>query len=698
MMERVIRNMSLMGLCRGAFRAVRLVIATVIVMTAVFTGRAQINADQVVNIGRNALYFEDYMVSIQYFNQAIKAKPYLAKPYFYRAIAKLNLEDYRGAEEDASKAIELNEFITDAWEVRGVARQNLGNNEGAIEDYSHALELVPRNRQLLFNIAVAKTEVKDLDGADSTFRKLLEYYPGFENGYLGRARLRLAQGDTVSAMGDINTAIGINDNSFNGHVMRAELLMRRRRPDFDSALVDMNRAVRLEPRTAGLYINRAFIRYNLNDWTGAMEDYDYALSLEPLNRLALFNRGLLNAEVEANDRAYQDFSGVLAIDPDNTGARYNRAVVLAKKHDFAGAIADANEIIKAFPNFPTGYLLRSEFERQRGNMSRAAADYDRAMAITRKLRPVNGKVDAGDAPGAKKDANPDPAELTKREFASLLTVDDNTDMREEYNNTAIRGRVQNRNVTINPTPMVELSYYTSPTEINPNTYYIKEVDDLNSTRQLRFVVFVTVAPPVLTDEDAIKHHFGSIDYYNSYLATHTPRAIDFVGRAMDFITVRDYASAIRDLDRAIALTPDYAPAYMMRAQARFRLHDASGNIGDDMTRTSGVKIDAATRAGLDRKVMDDIIADLDRAIDLSPGNAFIRYNKGVALIDMGDWDGAAAQFDRAIEIKNDFGEAYYNRGYVRLKTGHRAEGVADLSRAGELGVVSAYNLIKRLSR
>ena len=33
---------------------------------------AQINTDQVVNIGRNALYFEDYILAIQYFNQAIK--------------------------------------------------------------------------------------------------------------------------------------------------------------------------------------------------------------------------------------------------------------------------------------------------------------------------------------------------------------------------------------------------------------------------------------------------------------------------------------------------------------------------------------------------------------------------------------------------------------------------------------------------
>ncbi len=48
-----------------------------------------------MTIARNALYFEDYVLSIQYFNQVINAKPYLYEPYFFRALAKLNLEDFQ---------------------------------------------------------------------------------------------------------------------------------------------------------------------------------------------------------------------------------------------------------------------------------------------------------------------------------------------------------------------------------------------------------------------------------------------------------------------------------------------------------------------------------------------------------------------------------------------------------------------------
>ena len=664
-----------------------------ILLISVCPGFSQINADQVLNIGRNALYFEDYVVAIQYFNQAINTKPYLAKPYFFRAIAKLNLEDYVGAEEDASKAIELNEFITDAWEVRGVARQNLGNTSGAITDYEHALALVPRNRQLMFNLAIACVDEHKYSKADSIFAEVLEYYPGFENAYLGRAKMRLEEGDTLKALADIDTALVRNPDSFNGHIMRAELLMNRQHPMFRLALSEMDQAIKLEPRIAGLYINRAYAKYSLKDWYGAMADYDYALSLEPLNQTAMFNRAMLNAEAGAYDKALQDFSGVIALDPSNHRAHYNRALVLAQKKDYAGAIEDINAVISVLPGLPIAYFLRSDFEKANGNLGAAARDYDRAMALTNKLRPVDGKVDVN----IQEEQDNSEETLTEKEFAQLLTVDDNTDLRQEYNNTAIRGRVQDRNINIEPEQAVEIAYYVSPSDVNDNTFYFKELDDLNGTRQLRYVVYATVKPPVMTNDELVNRHFKSIEYYNSYLATHTPRAIDFIGRALDFITLLDYNSAIKDLDRAIALNNDFAPAYMLRAQARLRLHNAGGaeieaHKGDD-----AVKHDGMLRQSLELKAFDDIISDIDRAIELSPNSPILYYNKGVALIEFGMYEEAIDQLNKAIEMKPDFAQAYYNRGFVELKKGLRNEGIADLSRAGELGVASAYNLIKRIT-
>lgn len=673
--------------------------ALVATIGLIATGGAQINTDQAVIVGRNAMYFEDYVLSIQYFNQAIKAKPYLAKPYFYRAIAKLNLEDFQGAEADASKAIELNPFITDAWEVRGVARQNLGNTKDAITDYRHALELLPNNRQLMFNMALAQTSEKDYADADSTFTELLKSFPGFENGFLGRARLRLALNDTVRAMEDVDKALEINSGSFNAHTMKADLALQKGKDNFPEALEHINAAIKLQPKISGLYVNRAFIRYTLDDWFGAMDDYDYAIELDPLNRPAIFNRGLLEMEVNANDRALNDFSKILELTPDDVRSRYNRAVIYGNKRMFKEAIADLDHVIQNYPDLATLYFMRSDFQKQMNDLQGAMRDYDKAVAINNRLKARRAKsgtaseaVNPSGADSKDETAEEAPEELTKREFASLLTIDDNTDFRDEYNNSDIRGRVQDRNINIEIEPMVELSFYSAPTELKQNTYYIKEIDDLNATRSLRYRIVITNRVPTLNDEGMIENHFKSIDYYNSYLSTHTPRAIDYMGRAMDFVTVRDYPSAIRDLNSALALTPDYSPAYMLRAQARARQLE-SGIAGEE----SADKRMPQNRGVAERKLIDEIIADLDKTIELSPRNAFAWFNKGNMLVRRGDMPGAAEAYEKAYRIKPDFGEAYFNHGYVNLRLGNRDAGIADLSRAGELGVVSAYNLIKRMT-
>ena len=133
----------------------------------ILTGRAQNNTDQVMRIGANTHYFEDYVLSIQYFNQVISVNPHLARPYFYRAVAKLNLDDYIGAEEDASLALERNPFIMDAYEVRGIARQSLRKNKAAIEDYDKVLEMQPDSRGVLFNKAIALHDTRDTIGAET---------------------------------------------------------------------------------------------------------------------------------------------------------------------------------------------------------------------------------------------------------------------------------------------------------------------------------------------------------------------------------------------------------------------------------------------------------------------------------------------------------------------------------------------------
>ena len=64
---------------------------------------------------------------------------------------------------------------------------------------------------------------------------------------------------------------------------------------------------------------------------------------------------------------------------------------------------------------------------------------------------------------------------------------------------------------------------------------------------------------------------------------------------------------------------------------------------------------------------------------------------------MKDYRAALVDYNKAIELDPRFSEAYYNRGLTNIFLGNNRQGIQDLSKAGELGIFSAYNVIKRFT-
>ena len=91
-------------------------IFTFVLVLATLSASAQYRVDRLVTAGRSALFYEDFVLSIKYFNLAIGAKPYLYEPWYYRSVAKFNLDDYVGAESDASEALNLNPYIYEIYD------------------------------------------------------------------------------------------------------------------------------------------------------------------------------------------------------------------------------------------------------------------------------------------------------------------------------------------------------------------------------------------------------------------------------------------------------------------------------------------------------------------------------------------------------------------------------------------------------
>ena len=647
--------------------------------------KAQINAEQVITIGRNVLSMDDYMLAIQYFNQAIKAKPYLADPYFLRGLAKMSLDDYKGAEIDCTEAIKRNKFKTEAYKLRGFARQHLGLDSRAIEDYNEGLKHDPTDKYFLFYKGVALTSMKKNEEALQTMNDLLRLYPRFEDGYAARASLNLQRKDTVAALDDVERAIKLNRSLVNPFLIRAEI--ESMRGNWDAALSDMEEAVKLYPDEPGFYINRAYLRYNTDNYLGAMSDYNYALQLDPNNMAALFNRALLRFEVKDLINAKQDFSSVLALNPQNFHALYNRGLVQLETGEYKEALSDFKSIARRYPNFYPVYYAIAEAERNLGNLKAVGANVNHAESLVRKYV-ANPEANPLDRPtiaaGTPRNANntPDGEEEDENEvmnrFNQLVTMQEIPQTQLSYNER-IKGRVQDRNVIAEPEPLYTISYNPPSKSLGGVTNYFRALDDFNRGRYITRQIYLAPIESGTTDID-YDALFKMVDNYTSVIASSGSkvRPADLLARGIGYSMLKNYKSAIEDFDAIIEANKDFTIAYIARGVARY---EDARSLEDQRLAMQSIAMAAA---------------DFDAATRLDPRLMHAWFNKGYILYTQRDYSQAAECFSKALEIDPEFGAAYYNRGLCALSSGKKAEAFADLSRAGELGVLPSYNILKRM--
>ncbi|MDR1810236.1 MAG: tetratricopeptide repeat protein [Prevotella sp.] len=677
----------------------------------------QINTDRVMIIGRNALYYEDYVLSIQYFNQVIKTKPYLAEPYYYRAIAKYFLGDAKGAEEDCTSALQHNPFFIDAYQLRGDARLNQENYDGAIGDYKKTLEYSPDNKFALINTGVANIHKKDYDNAEKGLNELVSAYPNYTEGILVRGSMYAEKGDTIKAFADYDKAIEIDKYFYPSYSMRGLLYYGRK--NYDKALSDLNEAIRLNPDAVGNYINRGLIKYGKKDFRGAMEDYDNVVAKEPNNLIARFNRGLLRSQVGDDNRAIEDFDLVIKLEPNNYIAYLNRALMKQNIGDYKGALNDLNIVLEEYPDFYQGFYMRSDIKRRQNDVKGAEKDYNYALKEEEKLKRQTLSEKPADTAQKDKDLSKskneeggtrEKSDNAIEKFNLLVVADADEQQKSKYQNEA-RGRVQDRQVKIELTPKYVLSYYKKASELKDFVHFNAALENINRKKVLNRRLLFTNNEIALTG-DRITLHFASIDEYSKLIAEHPNNADYYFARALDYMLVQNYSSAIEDLHEAIRINSGFVLAYFSLAVAYTKQLELKENASEyeisatslkrDKSKTAGdaLKMSAALSAEQEadkkRYEYELIIANYNKALELDPDFVYAYYNRAEIRSMQRDFRSAILDYNEAIRKDPNFPDAYFNRGLNRLQLGEKDKGLADLRKAGELGVPNAYNIIKRM--
>ena len=406
-----------------------------------------------------------------------------------------------------------------------------------------------------------------------------------------------------------------------------------------------------------------------------MADYDTALDIDPNNFLGHYNRGLLRSQVGDDNRAITDFDFVLKLEPDNLMALFNRALLLDRTGDLRGAIRDYSKVIDQYPNFWTGLQYRAACYRRLGMTKQAEADEFRVYKaqLYKSLYGIQPRLNK--------------EQLRKRSDEDMdkynqLVVADEQEMEHKYESD-YRGRVQDRQVEVAFLPMFGLSFDRYQSDVTLYIPFDRQVDAFNQQAGKARRVYVNCNQAAL-DEAHSKALFSYIDSLSSGIGGTGGRIgaqSALLLRAVAYSATQNFEDAIGDLSEFIQNDTASSLGYWQRAVCQTKVNEFNASLGTDMAMKYA-----------------NVIADLERAIKLNPQCAYLYYNRGNVYAARKDYARAIEDYTKAISLDQKLAEAYYNRGLAELFSQRTDAGIADLSKAGELGLYNAYSIIKRYAK
>ena len=579
--------------------------AVLLIFCALFAlaSRAQTDIENVMRMGRSALYYDDYVTALNYFNRVLEARPTSADAYYLRAVAKFSLEDYGGAERDLDKAIDCNPFKNEFYQLRGLCRIHNKKLREAVEDYTHSLLEEPDNQGVRYNRTFCYMELKDHPAALAEAKTLVHKWPAFSGGYLLAAQAQLALKDTTAALRNIDSLLVLNARDAQAWAFKGRYALSKN----EATLADsfLTQAIKYQPRVADHYLLRAQARHALNKYGLALADYDETLRLIPEHFVAHYNRGLLRSFVGDDNRAIEDFDFVIAKEPDNTLAVYNRAQLHERVGDFRKAEADYSRLLRTYPNFLYGYAARARCRRHLGNTKGALADETRLQ---------RSELDVLFAQQKKTPLK----KVRKRSEHALeqyqQLIEDNEEPSRTYM-SEFAGKVQNRK-----TERVFLPMFSVVRDVTDQGY--------------RGEIF-------------------------------TPLSLQLKARHYIVASNETLPLSARELSHLLNIKESEGKALWLAQQAR-----------ESTTPQAAIDL-------------------LDTALKLQPEAAYLHYNKGCVWVQMGEQERALSAFNEALKLDPQMPEAYYNRAVVYLLKQENLKAIPDLSKAGELGIFRAYNLLKQ---
>lgn len=639
------------------------IVFTLFILSFAGNIHAQLNINHWLNAGREQID-KDNTVAIEYFSKLIKFIPDLDEAYYLRAYSKYSLKDYVGALQDINTAIKIKAANSYYYILRGEIKSRMYNVRGAREDFSKAVMLKATNTEAYLRRGLNGLMLGLNDEAIQDFNIAITLNKNNDNAFLYRGMAYQSKKDYSMALSDFDKAIQLNPFDAENYFRRGRNYLEEKK--YNEALADFNHTIKLDSAHTPAYYSRALTRDELKDSLGALIDLNRVLKLDPENALAYFVRAELKVRLKDINGALDDYDKVIEINPNNIYTYFNRGIVYQTLKKYKKAISDYSTAIDLNSNFVAAYYNRSIALRAIGDMYNAEKDYKTAARIN-KERNEGGLEE-------------------KLDSTSLAKI---IDFKADFE----RGNVKessNSLAGITPAPAYGI-VCISKTDFESKKYTNTNVLEKINNQILGEERLIVSNNPI----DSISDQLNSwlVEFEN--LSENENDATRLLSRSVIKAQLQDYNGALSDCDQVIKLKPDWAVAYFLRSYVLFEYIMLMQNVSSKESDfffigENGNKLPSSVKGTPD---FTQVISDLETSIQHDSSFIYTYFNLANVLVETKAFDKAIYYYSKVIALDPNFAQAYFNRGLLYIFTNKKEEGCSDISKAGELGIKSAYNIM-----
>jgi tetratricopeptide (TPR) repeat protein len=485
--------------------------------------------------------------------------------------------------------------------------------------------------------------------------------------YFARGQVYREQKDPDRALANYRRAVALDPRSVDAQHELAELLAEL--GDDAGAVAAYGRAIALAPGYVDLHRGRAWSLEATGKWEAAIGDYDRILELTPEDHDARFCRALCVHRTGRAREAAAELALTASAAPDDAIRHRSLGIARLDAGDAAGAVAALTRAIELEPGHPAAHSFRGRAHAAAGDRASALADLGRAATLEPDSATVALELFFARAPTLA----PDAAEAAIDRLAASFPGDWMVAHLQASHHT--RGATPeeaivmwDRVVAMDP-PAAEP--YMERAKAHAKAGHVQSAYD-DAARAIER------APDQAWSYTARAIYGSNLDHEEAVVTRDFDRAAELAPddlfalyhRGMWRSELGEFAGAVLDLDRAIAIAPSFGDLYFERASCRARI------VPED---------DATVTEEEQTAMLDACVRDLETALELGCKDEGVFLELFYTYRERHDPDAAASALERGMEAAPEFAALYYFRSTLRDQAGDADGAAKDRARALELG-------------